>query len=501
MSEENKENLGNEFKDSGDNSKEQENFPCAMNEQGDYSNYYDQAEERKSNVAKAPKKISMEAFVITCFGFVALLLAAVMMTVTISSGFYRKKLAEAKMESAITGVTEDSNELITMLEALSQVFEQLSITDYDSEEMMNEVLKAYVRASGDRYAEYYTPEEYAELMQANTGTSQGIGINIIESTAVVDGTEGVAIKVINVTKDSPAEKAGIKVGDLIIYAGKGAERKAVSELGYIGAVAALQGEAGTTAEFTVRRFNGEAYEDIEFSVLREKFISEAVLYRVCSISGYENVGIVKIESFDLTTPNTLKNAMSELQGSGCNKFVFDVRYNPGGDLRSIEAVLSYFLNEGDTIIKTVDKSGTEEISKVKAVEYTDEYAPCSVKREEIGMYHDLDFVVLANGSTASAAELFTAALRDYELCSIVGTTTYGKGSMQSIIPLQYGLKGAVKLTTRMYYPPCGVSYEGIGIAPSPNCMVELSEEAQSYNIYDIPDEKDNQLVEAIKHIK
>ena len=153
MSEENKENLGNEFKDSGDNSKEQENFPCAMNEQGDYSNYYDQAEERKSNVAKAPKKISMEAFVITCFGFVALLLAAVMMTVTISSGFYRKKLAEAKMESAITGVTEDSNELITMLEALSQVFEQLSITDYDSEKMMNEVLKAYVRASGDRYAE------------------------------------------------------------------------------------------------------------------------------------------------------------------------------------------------------------------------------------------------------------------------------------------------------------------------------------------------------------
>ncbi len=495
MSEENKENRETEFEQPSS----QDDLLSAMNTQKSYSSYYNQ-EEYREETPKKPKKISMEAFIITCFGFVALLLAAVMITFTVSSGFYRKKLAEAKMESAITGVTEDSAELVTMLETLAQVFEQLSITEYDSEEMMNEVLKAYVRASGDKYAEYYTPEEYAELMKSNAGTSQGIGINIIESTAVVDGVEGVAIKVINVTKDSPAEEAGVKVGDLIIYAGKGAERKAISELGYMGAVAALQGEAGTTAEFTVRRFNGDSYEDKDFEIERKEFTSQAVMYRVCDIEGQKNVGIVKIESFDLTTPNALKEAITELQKSGCTKFVFDVRYNPGGDLRSIQAVLSYFLNEGDTIIKTVDKSGTEEISKVKAVEYNDEYAPCSVKKEEIGMYHDLDFVVLANGSTASAAELFTAALRDYDLCSIVGTTTYGKGSMQSIIPLQYGLKGAVKLTTRMYYPPCGESYEGIGIEPSPNCVVELSEEAQTYNIYDIPDEKDNQLVEAIKHI-
>ena len=154
------------------------------------------------------------------------------------------------------------------------------------------------------------------------------------------------------------------------------------------------------------------------------------------------------------------------------------------------------MNEGDTIIKTVDKQGTEAVSVVKAVDYEDEYASCSVKKEEIGMYRDLDFVVLTNGSTASAAELFTAALRDYDLCDIVGTTTYGKGSVQSIFPLKNGLQGAVKLTTRMYYPPCNVSYDGKGITP--DVIVELND---GVNIYDTDNSKDNQLVEAIKYIK
>lgn len=444
---------------------------------------------------KKEKKISVGAFALTC---IALVLAAVMITYTCCSGFYRKKIAEIQVQNAITGISGDSTELLDRLTSLCAIFEGLSITDYDAGKMMNEVLKAYVSASGDRYAEYYTADEYIELTRANTGASQGIGISIVQTSTVIDGVERVAIKIINVTKNSPAEKAGLKINDLIIYVGIGENKKSIEDIGgYTLAVSAMQGEAGTNAEFAVRRFteNG-GHEDVEYSILREEFVADAVFHRVCSFDS--SVGIVKIDSFDLTTPTALKASMASLKKAGCTKFVFDVRFNPGGDLKSIEAVLSYFLNEGDTIIKTVDKQGVEEISVVKAVEYTDDYASCGVKKEEIGMYRDLDFVVLTNGSTASAAELFTAALRDYGLCDIVGTTTYGKGSVQSIFPLKYGLQGAVKLTTRMYYPPCGISYEGIGIEPSENGFVELND---GVNIYDTDNSKDNQLVEAIKHIK
>jgi carboxyl-terminal processing protease len=463
-----------------------QNQPIAQN---------DNEDEELETPKKKPKKISLGAFAVTC---IALVLAAVMITFTCCSGFYRKKLAQIQTQNAINGVANDSSELVNKLQTLAMIFEQLSITDYDSEVMMNEVLKAYVRASGDKYAEYYTPEEYLELMKSNTGTSQGIGISIVRTTIIDEGVEKEAIKIINVTKNSPAEKSGLKINDLIVYVGIGENKKTIEELGgYTLAVAAMQGEAGTNAEFTIRRFNNNGgYEDIDCSILREQFTADAVFPRVCSFDS--SVGIVKIDSFDLTTPIALKTSMASLKQSGCTKFVFDVRFNPGGDLKSIEAVLSYFLNEGDTIIKTVDKQGTEEVSVVKAVEYDGDYASCSVKKEEIGMYRDLNFVVLTNGNTASAAELFTAALRDYGLCDIVGTTTYGKGSVQSIFPIKYGLDGAVKLTTRMYYPPCGVSYEGIGIEPSPNCLVELND---GVNIYDTDNSKDNQLVEAIKHIK
>ncbi|MBE6549373.1 MAG: hypothetical protein E7670_02990 [Ruminococcaceae bacterium] len=451
------------------------------------------SEEDTSEAPKKEKKISIAAFVVSC---IALVLAAVMITYTCCSGFYRKKIAEIQVQNAITGISGDSVELLDRLKTLCRIFEGLSITDYDSEIMMNEVLKAYVRSSGDKYAEYYTADEYLELMKSNTGASQGIGISIVQSSTVIDGVERVAIKIINVTKNSPAEKAGLQINDLIVYVGIGENKKTIEELGgYALAVASMQGEAGTNAEFTARRFkdNGE-YEDIEYSILREAFTADAVFHRVCSFD--QTVGIVKIDSFDLTTPNALKASVTSLQNSGCTKFVFDVRYNPGGDLRSIEAVLSYFLNEGDTIIKTVDKQKNEEISIVKAVEHEGDYASCSVKKEEIGMYRELDFVVLTNGSTASAAELFTAALRDYDLCDIVGTTTYGKGSVQSICPLKKGLQGAVRLTTKMYYPPCGVSYDGEGIVP--DIIVELND---GVNIYDTDNSKDNQLIEAIKHIK
>ena len=152
------------------------------------------------------------------------------------------------------------------------------------------------------------------------------------------------------------------------------------------------------------------------------------------------------------------------------------------------------------LLSTVGNDKETEITKVEPIAYSNaSYTVCDVSRSDIGKYRDAieEIVVLCNEGTASAAELFTAALRDYELADIVGTKTYGKGSMQSILPLdRFGYGGALKLTTKMYFPPCGEGYDGIGITPDE--VVELSEEAKKYSVYLLPQSLDNQLAAAIK---
>ena len=251
------------------------------------------------------------------------------------------------------------------------------------------------------------------------------------------------------------------------------------------------------------RPSGDKYEVIECNIKRAAVTSESVYYRVHSTD--KSVGIIKILQFDLTTPSNFTEAMEYLISQGCTKFIFDVRYNPGGDLLSIKAVLSYFLNEGDVIIRTVYKSGAEEIHKAEKISYDPEssYYSCSVKKEDIGKYRrdGFEFAVLCNGSTASAAELFTATFRDYGIGMLVGTTTYGKGSMQRIFNMEeYGYTGALKLTIAKYYSGAngGMNdgYDGLGIEP--NVICELSEEAAAKNIYDLSDSEDNQLAKAVE---
>ena len=445
---------------------------------------------------KKQVRVSLFTFILTT---VSLVLAAVMITYTVSAAFYKKKLIENQLEQSQTDVAY--SEKGYPFELFSEFIDIYTFGETDEDAMMAAALKSYVAATGDRYAFYYTSEEYAEYMMANTGKSEGIGINIIYSEITVNGDAYPVIKVINVMKDSPAAAAGLRVGDLIYGVGVDENMKTVSELGHDRALAALKGEAGTEAEFTVWRPNGQTYDSIEYKIVRAAVTSESVYYRVHSTD--KSVGIVKILQFDLTTPENFETAMESLIKDGCTKFIFDVRYNPGGDLKSIEAVLSYFLNEGDVIIRTLYKNGTDEISKVKVSEYDGSYKGCSVGREDIGKYRrdGFEFAVLCNGSTASAAELFTATFRDYGIGKVVGTTTFGKGSMQSIISLwKYGYNGALKLTVAKYFSGANGGYndgyDGVGIAPHIYC--EQSEAVANKNIYDITDDEDEQLKKALE---
>jgi len=436
---------------------------------------------------KKEKRISLHTAILAG---IALVLAAVMLTYTCLSGVYKQRLAESQSANLVSG-----DDRYYPFELFDQIFSQLSFAELNEEEMMAAALKAYVYATGDAYAAYYTAEEYAAMMASSEGKTQGIGVNVAYTTVEYEEKTQEAIQIFHVTKGSPADAAGIKAGDVIYAVESNGALATVDSLGYSVALQNLQGNAGTNATFKILRKENGAWTEKSFSVTRKAFTSDSV-YGEKSSSG--KVGIIRIMQFDLTTPKQFSAEVDRLKQEGCESFVFDLRNNPGGTLQSIEAILSYFLSEGDVLIRVKNSAGNEEVSKVKAVTLSGVYEGCSVSESDIGKYKDLPAVVLCNGVTASAAELFTATFRDYGLGKIVGEKTYGKGSMQTIIPLtQYGYTGALKLTTAMYYSGKDTKgYDGVGITP--DYTVKLSGDK---NIYVREEAEDAQLLKALELLK
>ena len=389
-------------------------------------------------------------------------------------------------------------EYIEKLVKLDEIFKMYSYEGIDEEAMNDAILKAYIAATGDMYAEYMNAEEYEDYNSESNGEFVGIGVSIVNTTIEINGYNYKVLQVISVFEDSPALENGIRVGDCVMYVGNDESRVMVDVLGYTEALERMLGETGTMAEFTVFRPDKTSdigYQEIKYSIERRKVITESVKYRVSETDS--KVGIVNITGFDLTTAVQFDQAMEDLLDAGCTSFVYDLRNNPGGSLYSIEAVLSRFLSRGDLIVSTEFSDGTEERSYVEVVNYGYAYEGFNVKGSDIGKYKKYPCVVLANENSASAAELFTATFRDYGLAEIVGTTTYGKGCMQNILPLEsFGLEGGLRVTTAMYFSKSHYVYHEIGIVP--DHMVELSEEALEYNFFLMPEEVDNQMQKAIE---
>jgi carboxyl-terminal processing protease len=389
------------------------------------------------------------------------------------------------------------------LDLIDYFFEQLSVLDLDRDKLVTAILKAYVEATGDIYAAYYTEEELKAMTADNQGELEGIGVSVVNNVVEHNGQKYNVLTIISVFNNSPALAGGLRVGDHV-YAvfDEDGNSYTVDELGYDTAITYVRGVAGTKARFVILRNGADGMLTAhEFEIERQKIMTESVTGRVSEQD--PTIGIVKISQFDLTTPPQFERVMDELIAGGCQKFVFDVRNNPGGDLASIEAVLSMFLNEGDVMIQTVYKDGMSEVDKVGVVTHTDpSYSSCDVTREDIGKYRNYRFAVLTNEYTASAAELFTSNLRDYELATLVGNTTYGKGCMQSTYNLAYwGVSGGLKLTTAWYLPPSGENYHEIGIVPHIEVDMDESLIEQYGNIYLIPDSEDPQLIAAIQALK
>ena len=448
---------------------------------------------------KEGKKISLTAALSTVITAVVL---AVLLTFSLTAAYYKKEAPTVVRPGQGDETEED---LFAELDVIDRLFRSLTmVEDLDDRALVTSVLKGYVEATGDLYAEYFTAEEFSSQMSSQNGEMCGIGVSVVNAILNVNGADFQVITVANVYPDSPAEEAGVLPGDHIMFVGKGDDKTLVQDIGYTEALERMKGTEGTECAFTVYRrpqgsSEGTPYEEVEITAIRRKITTRSVIGRVHAED--KTVGIIKMTGFDNTTRDQFVEAVDSLKAQGCQYFVFDLRNNPGGLLTSVEDVLVFFLQEGDTIISTKNSTGKESVTKLTVdAKGRVTCGTGQLTREDIGKYRDLKFSLLVNEYSASAAELFTANIRDYELGQIVGVKTYGKGSMQTTYSLtRYGYEGALKLTTAHYFPPCGEGYDGIGITP--HVVVALSEEALTYNINLLPDDKDNQLAAALEAMK
>lgn len=440
-----------------------------------------------------------------------LLVASILLTWTFTSlAAQKKRLSELDSqkryyENLIAENQTPTGNAFEILDAMIRSF-SLYADNLDEKAMTEAAFKAYVEATGDVYARYYTEEEYAELTAESDGDFCGIGVTVVQSTFTDNGDEKKVYRVIEVYEGSSAIEAGIRTGDLVYAVKIEGAWKTIGELGFDKTLLAMRGKEGTDVEVRFLRESGESVESLERTLTRRKLKTHSVRSELSETDA--TVGIVHITGFDMTTPVQFKDNVNALLTKGVKHFVFDVRNNPGGDLQSIVAVLSYFLSEGDMVISAIDKD--ENVAGTYTVtEHTFEgrYAGCSVAKDEIGMYKDLDFTVLCNENTASAAEVFVATLRDYReekgfrKDNIVGTTTFGKGIMQTTrrIPFTDGTVAYLKLTTHAYVTKCGESYHGEGIKP--DHLVELSEDAKKQPLSALKQSDDAQLLAAVALFK
>ena len=299
-----------------------------------------------------------------------------------------------------------------------------------SGELQDGIYKGMVKALGDPYSEYFTKDELEETLNSNQGISYGIGaaisLNKEMDTAMIN----------SVIEDTPAEAAGLRAGD-IIYKVDGEETFGMSLSQVVGRV---KGKENTTVHLTIYR-EGEA-DLLEMDIVRGKLI-EAETVQSGMLEETNQIGYLRITEFDTITVDQFNEAMAELNASGMKALILDLRSNPGGDLTAVVDVARRLLPEG-LVVYTEDKAG-------KRKEYT-----CDGEHEI-----QIPVVVLVNEYSASASEILSGAIKDYNKGTLIGTTTYGKGIVQRINRLEDGT--AVKLTVSAYFTPLGNNIHGIGI--------------------------------------
>lgn len=332
--------------------------------------------------------------------------------------------------------------------------------DINEEDLKNSAIKGYVAGLGDEYTEYIPASKMKDYTESITGSFVGVGIYMVADE------ESDRVLVYYPIPGSPAEKAGIKSGDLIIsvddveYTAKDFDRIA----------SFIKGKAGTKVKLIIEREG----QRIPYELIREKITTNPITAKM--IEG--NIGYLKVPSFDEDTSKSFKEKVQELQNQGAQKLIIDLRNNGGGIVDEAVDIADMLLEKGKTIISTVNNKDK------KTVTYSKNDPTIT-----------MPVIVLVNENSASASEILACSLQDNERAKLVGTKTYGKGIIQTLLSLTDG--SGLKITTEQYYTPKETSIHKEGIKPDEE--VKLPDTVKS--IYSLEENEDTQLKKAIEMLK
>ena len=349
--------------------------------------------------------------------------------------------------------------VMTKLSMLEAYVDHFFLNDTDGEHLEDYIYKGYMAGLDDPYAAYYNAEEYAQLMEEDSGEYVGIGVTVRQ-----DADTGYVV-VEQVNKNGPAYNAGVQADDVIMAV----DGEDTSKLGLQDTVSAIKKDEEPVV-LTVLRNN----ETMEITVDKSQIVMETVTWEMKE----NKIGYIAVSQFVENTSDQFNEALTSLSEEGMSSLIIDLRDNGGGLLTACLDMVSRFVPDEKLIVYTEDKNGNQTKYNSDSVDVL-----------------DLPVVLLVNENSASASEIMTGCLKDYGIATVVGETTYGKGIVQKIYPLSDGT--AVKLTVSKYYTPNGNNIHGTGIEP--DVTVELDEDLM-YEV-EVPKEEDNQLQAAIEVLR
>ncbi len=354
------------------------------------------------------------------------------------------------------GGMASSKDVERKISGLKELIDARYLGDVDDSKLEEGLYKGLISGLDDPYSVYYDEEETKSMMESNEGEYCGIG------AVLTRDTDTGIITLVQIYDDSPAMEAGLKADD-ILYKVEDIE---VTGEDLTEVVSHIKGEKGTEVRLTVLR--GDDMEEVTVTAVRNTVQVRTVKHEMKS----DGIGYVSVSEFDIVTYEQYKEALADLENQGLEGLIVDLRNNPGGNLDTVCDILDLMLPEG-LIVYTEDKEGNRD-----------------EKKSDEERQFRLPLVVLMNGNSASASEIYAGAVQDYGIGEIVGTQSYGKGVVQQIYPMKDGT--SVKLTIAEYFTPKGRNIDGKGITPD----VEVEYEENKEN-----PEADNQLDKAMEVLK
>ena len=357
-------------------------------------------------------------------------------------------------------ISSSNDDIATELDKYKKIIDKYYLGEVDEEKLKEGAIKGYIEGLGDEYTEYISKEDMEEYLEDATGNFVGVGIYMVQDT------ESNRIMVLSPIKNSPAEKAGILPGDLIVSV-DGVEYTA-SDMSV--AATKIKGEVGSKVSLKILR----GTETLDFELTRENIKVNPVEGKVLE----NNIGYIEFSSFDEGTAEEFKNKFQELQGQGIQSLIIDLRNNGGGIVDEALEIAGFIADKDSVLLYEVDKNNNEKVEK-----------------SENDPIINMPVIILTNENTASSSEILAGALKDLGKAKIVGTKTFGKGVIQQLLTLPDG--SGLKITSEEYLTPNKTKINKVGIEPDET--VELPETVE--NVLQVEEKDDTQLAKAIEMLK